>query len=246
MEEIDLKEIIGIFLDKKSTIILLIAIFMVLGFIYSSFIVVPKYASSTKLVLAQSVNKEDGGSITTTDITLNSKLISTYTGIIESSKVIRQVISNLQIEDKEESIRSNVSVSAESGTDIIKITVTNTNPERAADIANEMAVVFAEEVKRLYGMDNINTLDPAEVSDSPSNVNLTKTIIIFGAIGFVLSAGYIFVGYMLDNSIKSQEDIEKSMNITVLANIPVYGEEEKIRSRTNAKNRKKAKGGKRR
>jgi capsular polysaccharide biosynthesis protein len=245
MEEIDLKEIIGIFWDKKSTIILLIAIFMVLGFIYSSFIVVPKYSSSTKLVLAQSVNKEDGGSITTTDITLNSKLISTYTGIIESSKVIRQVISNLQIEDKEESIRSNVFVSAESGTDIIKITVTNTNPERAADIANEMAVVFAEEVKRLYGMDNINTLDPAEVSNSPSNVNLTKTIIIFGAVGFILAAGYIFILFMLDNSIKSQEDIEKSMNIPVLANIPIYGEES-IKARTNGKNRKKAKGGKRR
>jgi capsular polysaccharide biosynthesis protein len=245
MEEIDLKEIIGIFWDKKSTIILLIAIFMVLGFIYSSFIVVPKYSSSTKLVLAQSVNKEDGGSITTTDITLNSKLISTYTGIIESSKVIRQVISNLQIEDKEQSIRSNVSVSAEAGTDIIKITVTNINPERAADIANEMAVVFAEEVKRLYGMDNINTLDPAEVSNSPSNVNLTKTIIIFGAVGCILAVGYIFVGFMLDNSIKSQEDIEKSMNIPVLANIPIYGEEN-IKARTNGKNRKKAKGGKRR
>ena len=150
MEEIELKELVGIFWDKKSTIILLIAIFMVIGFIYSSFIVVPKYSSATKLVLAQSVNKEEGGSITTTDITLNSKLISTYTGIIESSKVIRQVITNLKIEDKEESIRSNVSVSAESGTDIIKITVTNTNPEKAADIANEMAVVFAEEVKIIW------------------------------------------------------------------------------------------------
>ena len=51
---------------------------------------------------------------------------------------------------------------------------------------------------------------------------------------------------MLDNSIKSQEDIEKSMNIPVLANIPVYGEEEKTKSRTNVKRRKKAKGGKRR
>lgn len=246
MEEIDLKEIIGVFWDKKSTVILLTAIFMVLGFIYSSFIVVPKYASTTKLVLAQSVNKEDGGSITTTDITLNSKLISTYTGIIESSKVIRQVISNLEIDDKEGSIRKNVSVASETGTDIIKITVTNTNPEKAADIANEMAVVFAEEVKRLYGMDNINTLDVAEVQKEPANINHAKTITIFGAVGFVLAAGYIFVIYMLDNSIKSQEDIEKSLNIPVLANIPVYGEDEKVKTRTNVKKRKKAKGGNRR
>ena len=241
MEEIDLKEIIRVFWEKKVTIILLMAIFMVIGFIYSSFFVVPKYSASTTLVLAQSASKEDG-TITTNDVTLNSKLISTYSGLLESSKVTRQVITNLGIDDSEASIKNNVSVSAETGTDIIKITVKNTDPEKAADIANEMAVVFAEEVKRLYGMDNINTLDVAEPSEAPSYVNLTKTIIIFGVIGAVIGVGYVFVLFMLDNSIKSSEDIEKAMGITVLANIPVYEVDTKIGTRT-AKN---SKGGKRR
>ena len=119
MEEIDLKELMLVFWEKKTTIILLIAIFMVIGFIYSSFLVVPKYSSSTTLVLAQSASKDETSAITTNDITLNSKLISTYTELIESSKVIRQVISNLGIDDKEESIRKNVAVSAESGTDSV-------------------------------------------------------------------------------------------------------------------------------
>lgn len=241
MEEIDLKEIIGVFWEKKVTIILLMAIFMVIGFIYSSFFVVPKYSASTTLVLAQSSSKEDG-TITTNDITLNSKLISTYSGLLESSKVTRQVISNLGIDDSEASIKNNVSVSAETGTDIIKITVKNTDPEKAADIANEMAVVFAEEVKRLYGMDNINTLDVAEPNEDPSNVNLTKTIIIFGVIGAVIGIGYVFVLFMLDNSIKSSEDIEKAMGITVLANIPVYEADTKIGTRSS----RNSKGGKRR
>lgn len=244
MEEIDLKELMLAIWEKKTTIILLVAIFMVIGFIYSSFIVVPKYTSSTKLVLAQSTSSSDSTSITTTDITLNSKLISTYTEIIESSKVIRQVITNLGIDDKEENIRSNVSVAAESGTDIIKITVSNTDPDKAADIANEMAVVFAEEVKRLYGMDNVNTLDPAEASDIPSNINLTKTIIIFGAIGFIIAAAYIFIIYMLDNSIKSSDDVERVMQVPVLASIPVYEPEAQVGTRS-ARNQKKSKGGKR-
>ena len=241
MEEIDLKEIIGVFWEKKVTIILLMAIFMVIGFIYTSFFVVPKYSASTTLVLAQSASKEDG-TITTNDVTLNSKLISTYSGLLESSKVTRQVITNLGIDDSEASIKNNVSVSAETGTDIIKITVKNTDPEKAADIANEMAVVFAEEVKRLYGMDNINTLDVAEPSEAPSNVNLTKTIIIFGVIGAVIGVGYVFVLFMLDNSIKSSEDIEKAMDIPVLANIPVYEADTKVGTRSS----KNSKGGKRR
>lgn len=245
MEEIDLKELIRVFWEKKTTIILLIAIFMVLGFIYSSFLVEPKYTSSTKLVLAQSSSESDSASITTTDITLNSKLISTYAGILESNKVVRQVISNLGIEDSEESIKNNVSVTSETGTDIIKITVSNTNAQKAADIANEMSKVFAEEVKRLYGMDNINTLDPAEVNEEPSNINLTKTIIIFAAIGFIIAVGYIFVVYMLDNSVKTSDDIERTMQIPVLASIPVYEPEAKMTA-ARAKSKKKSKGGKRR
>lgn len=244
MEEIDLKELVLAIWEKKTTIILLTAIFMVLGFIYSSFIVVPKYSSSTKLVLAQSTSSSDSTSITTTDITLNSKLISTYAEILESSKVVRQVISNLGIEDSEESIRNNVSVTAESGTDIIKITVSNTEPKKAADIANEMAVVFAEEVKRLYGMDNINTLDPAEANDVPSNVNFTKTIIIFGVIGFVIAVAYVFIIYMLDNSIKSGEDVERVTHVPVLASIPVYEPDAKVTA-ARAKSKKRSKGGKR-
>ena len=245
MEEIDLKQIVSVFWEKKVTIILLTAILMVIGFIYSSFMIVPKYTSSTKLVLAQSSSNSDGAtSITTSDITLNSKLISTYTERIESSKVIRQVISNLGIEDKEESIRSNVSVAAESGTDIIKITVSNTEAQKAADIANEMAVVFAEEVKRLYGIDNVNTLDPAEINDVPSNINLTKTIIIFGAVGFIIAVAYIFIIYMLDNSIKSSDDVEKVVQVPVLASIPVY-EPEAQRAAAKASNKKMSKGGKR-
>ena len=244
MEEIDLKELFGIFWEKKVTIILLTAIFMVVGFIYSSFIVVPEYESATTLVLAQSASQEGSG-ITTTDITLNSKLISTYSKLVKSNGVVRQVISNLNIKDTEESIKSNVSVSAEEDSDIIKITVKNAEPEKAADIANEMAVVFTEKVKEIYKLDNVYTLDPAEAGEDPSNINHTKTIIIFGAIGFIIAVAYAFIIFMLDNSIKSSEDIEKNMQIPVLASIPVYEADAKIGTRAS-RNQKNSKGGKRR
>lgn len=246
MEEIDLKEILEIFWERKTTIILLIAIFMVLGFIYSSFLVVPKYSSYTRLVLAQSASSSDAQTgITTTDITLNSKLIQTYVELLKSNNlVIRQVISNLGIDDTEESIKENLSVAVESNTDIIRITVTNTDPKKAADIANEMAKVFTDEVKELYKIDNLHIVDPAEASESPSNINLIKTIIIFGAIGFIIAVAYIFIAYLLDNSVKSQDDVEKSVHIPVLASIPVYEADAKI-TPAKARSKKRSKGGKR-
>lgn len=247
MEEIDLKELFRIFWEKKSTIILLIAIFMVVGFIYSSFIVVPNYKSSTKLILAQSTTSANGSTsgITTTDITLNSKLVSTYSTIVKSDGVIRKVISNLDIDDSEQSIRQNVSVSAEEDTEIIRITVTNTEPEKAAKIANEMAKVFMARVKELYNLENVQTLDPAEPNEIPANINHTKTIIIFGAIGLILAAGYIFILFMLDNSIKSGDDVEKCAHVPVLASIPVYEPEAQAAAARSARNKKKTRGGKR-
>lgn len=246
MEEIDLKEVFEIFWEKKATIILLTAIFMVIGFIYSSFIVVPKYSSSTTLVLAQQATTDVDSTtgITTTDITLNSKLIATYSKLAKSNMVIRPVISNLGIDDSEESIKSNVTVTAEEDTEILKITVTNTEPQKAADIANEVAEVFSEKVKELYKIENVHRVDPAEPNETPANINHVKTIIIFGAIGFILAAGYIFVLFMLDNSVKSGEDIEKNMQIPVLASIPVYEPEVKAGTRTT-RNQKNLKGGKR-
>ena len=101
MEEIDLKEIFSIFWKKKVEIILIIAIFAVLGYIYTTVFTTPMYTSSTTLVLAGTNDETAEGeqdSITTTDLTLNSKLVSTYSQLVKSNKVVRQVISNLGID----------------------------------------------------------------------------------------------------------------------------------------------------
>ena len=100
MEEIDLKELFLMFWKRKAEIILIIAIFIVIGFIYTSVFTKPMYTSSTTLVLAGTNDEasENQTSITTTDLTLNSKLVSTYSQLVKSNKGVRQVISNLGID----------------------------------------------------------------------------------------------------------------------------------------------------
>ena len=246
MEEIDLKEIFRVFWEKKLTIILLVAIFMVLGFIYSAFIKVPMYTSVTTLLLAQSsTNSEETSKITTADLTLNSNLISTYSRLLKSSNVVRQVISNLNIDDSEESIKKHVSVVQDEDTDIIKIIVTNADPKKASRIANEMAAVFSDNIiKEFYNIDNIHIVDEAEVDEKPSNINIIKDMIIFAFVGFILGAGYVFIIYMLDNSVKSQDDVERNIHVPVLANIPMYETEQQ--SVAKKKKQKSSKGGNKR
>ena len=222
MEELDLKELFRIFWNKKVEILLIILIFMVIGAIYTIGFVKPIYSSSTTLVLASSgnTNSANTNSITATDVTLNSKLVSTYSELVKSKNILRQVISNLKINVDEGTLRGNVSVKSVKDTELIEIIVNNENPMHAAQIANEIAKVFTEKVKEIYNINNIQVVDEAEKATAPSNINHSKDIVIFAFIGLVVAVAYVLIANMLDTTIKTAEDVEKCFQIPVIASIP--------------------------
>ena len=221
MEELDLKELFQIFWNKKLQIILIVAIFMVIGVIYSIGFVTPMYESYTTLLLVKGEESEKSDSITTTDLTLNSKLVPTYRELIRSKDVLRQVISSLNIDITEEEIKDHITVTSVEDTELIEISVENKDPANAAKIANEMAKVFTEKVAELYKINNVHVIDEAEIENTPSNINHAKNIVIFAFIGLVISVGYVLIASMLDTTIKTAEDVEKLFKIPVLANIPM-------------------------
>ena len=232
MEEIDLKELVQLFWGKKVQIILIVAIFAVIGFIYTMGFVTPKYQATTSLLLATNSAQSTTGadsSITTNDVTLNSKLVSTYSKLVKSDKVVRTVISNLSLKMEEGTLKKIVSVTAAEDTEFIEISVKNEDPALATKIANEIAKVFIENVKEFYGVENVHVVDAAEVPQEPYNINHVKDIIIFAFIGAVIAVGYVFIVNMLDTTIKSEEDIEKNFGLTVLATMPLYEEDDNKR-----------------
>ncbi len=242
MEEIDLKELFEMFWHKKAQIILIILIFMVIGVIYSVGFVTPMYSSSTTLVLAgtaSSTEEQTTNTITTADLSINSQLVSTYSELVKSNNILGQVISNLGINIDAEELRKNIEVTSVEDTELIEITVSNENPEYAAKIANEIASVFEEKIaKEIYNINNVHIVDEATPETEPSNVNHIKDIVIFAFIGAVVAVMYVLIANMLDTTVKTQEDIEKSIKIPVLASIPMYDMEmEKLK--------KKGKGGRR-
>lgn len=231
MEELDLKELFSIFWNKKVQIILIVAIFAIIGVIYTMGFTTPKYTSSTTLVLATSNSTTDStintntqsGSITTTDVTLNSKLVSTYSELVKSKNVLRQVIQNLGISNlKEEDLRNNVKVSLVKDTELIEITVTNENANYAAKVANEIAKVFTEKVAQIYNISNVHVVDEAEISMVPSNINHKKDVIIFIFMGVIIAVLYVLISNILDTTVKTAEDVEILLKIPVLASIPIY------------------------
>ena len=226
MEDLDLKEIFNMFWAKKVQIVLIVLIFIVIGVLYSYFYVKPQYKSYTTLLLATEDSATSSQTITTTDITLSNNLISTYSELIKSKTIIRQVINNLELNKTENELKKNVSVSAVKNSQFIQINVTDSSPYQAKIIANELAKVFMNKVSELYNMNNVHVVDVAEEDHNPYNINHMKDLGMFCFIGLTMSCIYVLISNMVDTTVKTKEDVEKKLGLSVLVSIPIYNFEE--------------------
>lgn len=225
MEELDLKELFFMFWNKKLEIILITLMFVAVGIGYSYFFVKPEYTSTTSLVLAQSSSsgQTGDGAISATDLTMNSKLVSTYSELIKRKAILGQVCENLNIPDSNiQELRGKIKVNSAKNTEIIEISVTNKDPNKAAAIANEIAKVFGEKIVEIYNISNVYLLDRAEANAVPSNINHMKDVVVFAFIGLVIAAVYVLIANMLDNTIKTEQDVEATTELLVLSSIPNY------------------------
>lgn len=224
MEELNLKQLINIIWNGKKYIIITIILSVLLGIGYSYFLVTPKYEASTTLVLAKAEEKatnEISTGITQTDLNINQNLVSTYRELIRSKTVIREVMENLKIKDlKETTLNNNITVSSVRDTELIEITVKDENPERATNIANEIAKVFTVHVAEIYNINNVHVIDKAETNNIPYNVHHAKDIFVFVLIGVIFSIVSIIIISLLDTTVKTQEDIKKTTGMLILAEIP--------------------------
>lgn len=177
------------------------------------------YESSTTLILVKS-NSESNSSITQTDIVLNQKLIGTYSEIIKSRSVAKEVIDSLGIDMSVEELISSITVSSKTDTEILKITVRNHDNNIAPKIASTLANVFTKKVKEIYDINNVAIIDEAEVPTKPYNTNSLKTIGIFTFGALLVTVLFIFVVTYFSNTVKDEEELERLLNLRVLAIIP--------------------------
>ncbi len=228
MEELDIIELLYALKNKIKYIIATVVVFALAGLVYSQFLVTPMYKSSTTFVLSKSKdsttqsnnNSTNTEAITQNDIALNSKLVSTYSEIIRSKTIAKEVINSLGIDMTVNEFIKNVSVTSKADTELIEITVSNEDGKLAADIANSLTEVFREKVNDIYKIDNLSVIDIAEISYIPYNIGTVKNIVLFAIVGLVLSCGIIFVIVYFDDTVKDEKDIEALLSIPVIASIP--------------------------
>ena len=214
--ENDLGEIFHLLMNKLWIIVLCFIIGATLAFGGTKLLITPKYSASSMIYILTKTT-----SVTSlADIQMGTQLTADFEILATSRPVLEEVIEKLNLDYTYEELKSMIQTDNQTDTRILRFTVSNANAKEAKKIANELANVFTEQVKEIYNIDNVHVVDTAEKSDTPSNINHTKDVIIFVCIGIVVSVVYVLIDNMLDTTVKTTEDIEKICRVPVLASIP--------------------------
>jgi len=219
MEEINIRDFLN-YLKKYVLVIVAVALVLVIGvFVYDKSIKKPLYTTYTTIILTKSNEAQTGTTITQNDILLNQKLVETYSKIIKSKLVLEQVISETGVTYTTEELSENVSVEAYENTEMLKISVTDQDPELAANIANSIAQVFSGEIAKIYQINNISVVDVAVTPEEVSNNTLKRDLLIALFIGIFGTIGVVFVVYYFDDTVKLTDDLEEEIGMPVVAKV---------------------------
>ncbi len=216
--EINLGEVLSVLLHKMWIVALAAVVCGAIAFFYSFFIITPQYESTTKVYI---LNKQSGTSVTYSDVQLSSTLSKDYEQLVTSRYVIEGVISKLNLDETYDTLSARVTATNTDDTRIIAITVKDPEPEQAQKIANAVRDLAAQHITQVMDIEAVNVVDNANLPESPVSPSVPKWTIIGIAIGMIISIAVIVIQHLLDDSIKTSEDIEKYLGISTLALIPM-------------------------
>lgn len=218
-EVIDLREYLSIIKKKWFIMAILCAVCVAASTVYSFFIAKPVYQAETTLIV-KTEKTEGTNSLSNDQVMVSQKLALTYGEIIKSRKVLDEVIKNLDLKESNGSLASKISVSTVTDTQIIKVSVQDTNKSNAAKIANEIPKVFAKEAIRIADANGVEVIDKAQTPVNPVSPNKKMNILIAGVLGVMIGLFIIFIIEFLNTKIKTPQDIEKELGLPLLGVIP--------------------------
>ena len=234
--EINLGELFAVLLGRAFLIIIAGVFFGLAGLFISKFLIHPVYDSTTKIYI---LNKEENQTVTYSDVQISTQLTQDYAELIKSRYVLEEVIQRLNLVDIDyEDLSKVLKVDTPSDTRIVAITARDEDPLMAMQIANCIREVASEHITNVMDIDAINVAETANVPTQKAGPSVMRWTIIAGFLGAVMVAFFAILEYLLDDTIKSNDDVERYLGLSTLALVPLTTEET---DKKKSKKTKKAK-----
>ena len=233
--EIDLGEIFHLILSKLGIIILSGIILGVVSIIGTMLFITPQYESTTKMVV---LNKQDSNTLTSQDMQTSSQLTKDYAELIKSRTVIEGVIAQMNLDMTYEELLKKVTVETPADTRIVSIIVRDEDPYTASQIANSIRDMAAEHIQAVMDIKVVNVVDTANIPSEKASPSLAKNGVIGGLLGVIIAMGIVIVVFLTNDTVKTEDDVERYLGLSVLGNIPLMAEETKSKRQKSKKRRK--------
>jgi capsular polysaccharide biosynthesis protein len=234
MEELDLIDLFYMVKRRLWLIILLVAIAGGAAYGVTEFMMVPEYSTHAQLWLGQATGGESD-TITSSEISLNRNLITTYAAMAKTKIILNEVKAELEagwnegIEDESKHrtistsyLKSVINIQLRNSTEIIQVSAYGTSPEFITEVINVFVDVFAKEIPEIMKIDNVKILEYAEVPKYPYAPSLKKNLMLACGAGGALALFIIFLLEMFDRTIKVPEDVTRHLGLPVLGMIPEH------------------------
>ncbi|MCC2255209.1 protein-tyrosine kinase [Ruminococcus sp. CLA-AA-H200] len=235
---IDLTELLSFLWGKAYIIILAGIVAALVAFGGTQLLITPKYTSSTSMYM---LTRSDGNSgLTTSDLQTGTQLTQDYMELVKSRTVLEQVISVLNLDMTPEELSSTITTSNTENTRILTIQVENEDPELAREIADAVREAASVTIEDIMEIDAVNTIEMANLPENPSSPSVMRNTAIGGLLGIVLAAGILVLIFILDDTIKTPDDVENYLGLNVLTSIPIQEGEQKVKKTKRRTTRKMA------
>lgn len=213
---IEISRIIQLIKKNLWLIVLLPIIFLLVSAILSFFLIQPKYQASTQVLVNQ---KKEEKNVAVQEVQGNIQLVNTYSEILKSPRILDKVSKD---DDKysSEELNEMVNVKTQANSQILNINVTSHDKKESEKIANKIANVFKNDMPEIMNVDNVSILSTANGTAEKVSPKTSVNLIIGLFVGLVLAIFIIALKEMLDKRIKSEEDVERELNVPVLGSIP--------------------------
>lgn len=218
--EIDLIELFFLLLHNWRSLLMAFLIGATLMALYHTYMIKPTFEASTELYITSSDSV-----ISLQDLQIGAALTADYQNIITSRAVLNQVISDLQLDTNYKGLAKLIKVSNPASTHIIHTTVTTGDLALSRDIANDLLNVSIDRIYQIVGTSEPTIIDYSE-AEAVQEVtpSITKYMVIGGMAGAFLVALFVVIKMLMDTTIRSDDDVEKYIQLPVLAAIPYYKE----------------------
>ncbi|MDU0567543.1 Wzz/FepE/Etk N-terminal domain-containing protein [Staphylococcus haemolyticus] len=198
-------------------LVLLPIVFLLISLVYTFFIASPKYEASTQVLVNE---KEKDKDMMAQQVQSNIQLVNTYSEILKSPRILDEVVK----EHKEYSasqLNKMVSVNTEAESQILNLSVRANSEKKSEKITNDVAKVFKKQIPDIMNVDNVTVLSSADGTATKVSPKTTANIVGSLLLGLIVAAIIIALKEIFDKRIRTEEDVEKELEIPVLGSIPM-------------------------